>query len=209
MAYLEEVEQARRLKGGSFEVVQQIFGRNPTVDVNQEDSNSLRWTILAHSVTGKKDDVFRLLLSHPDIDPNTKDGLGYTAFDWACAFENLPALKMMLHDSRVRLGSTALRNAVLQGRLNVVGWWMASGREMDFGQGGDLVQLATDNLGKDLSVPVWNQLRIVSLLENFEKNPWSARAEVRRELEIDGEKLLTFLLFVPADLFLGMNPQIF
>ena len=86
--------------------------------------------------------VIPLLLAHPDIDVNLKDVDGWTPFSYAC-FERLSCVRELLKDSRVNvnepddLGQTPLHRTARYGSLDVIQWWIASGREMDLGRPGE------------------------------------------------------------------------
>ena len=89
----------------------------------------------------------------------------------------------MLKDSRVKVnepkdnGCTPLCVAARYGHLDVIEWWIASGREMDLGKPGDVD--TTDAIGgaKDDG-----EKEVVTLLERFQENPVKTRLQVRLEI---------------------------
>ena len=91
-----------------------------------------------------------LLLAHPDIDVNLKDIYGETPFFGACG--GYPScVGEMLKDSRVKVNEpnddreTPLWYAAYSGYLDVIKWWIASGREINLGTPGDVDK--TDAIG--------------------------------------------------------------
>ena len=94
----------------------------------------------------------------------------------------------MLKDSRVKVnepdnyGRTPLWWAASIDRLDVIKWWIASGKEMDLGKPGDIDK--TDAIGaakKD------GKTEVVSLLERFKSDAAKTMSEVRKELGITGQ----------------------
>ena len=86
----------------------------------------------------------------------------------------------MLKDSRVKVnepdkyGTTPLWHAAANGHLEIIKWWVASGRERDLGKPGDVYK--TDAIG------VAKETEVVTLLERFEGDASQTRSEVRKEL---------------------------
>ena len=89
----------------------------------------------------------------------------------------------MLKDSRVKLnetdmdGLTPLWWAARSGYLDVIKWWIASGREMDLGTPGDIDK--TDAIG---AAKIYGRTEVVTLLERFKENPMETRHQVRVEI---------------------------
>jgi len=119
--------------------------QDPGFDVNEvQDGNG--WTLLHHACDESdiRSAVIPLLLAHPGINVNVKDIFGQTPFYCACRYGLTSYVREMLKDSRVKVnepsknGWTPLRFAAYYGRLDVIKWWIASGREMDLGTSGDL-----------------------------------------------------------------------
>ena len=77
-----------------------------------------------------------------------------------------------------RLHSGAARN----GYLDVIKWWIASGREMDLGTPGDVDK--TDAIGVAKN---WGRTEVATLLERFKNDASKTRSEVRKELGINGQ----------------------
>jgi len=101
-------------------------------------------TLLHHACLGdSRSAVIPLLLVHPDIDVNVKTKCGETPFYFAC-YGRPSCAREMLKDSRVKVnephnnGDPPLYHAARYGHLDVIKWWIASGREIDLGTPGDV-----------------------------------------------------------------------
>jgi len=92
-------------------------------------------------------------------------------------------VRLLLKDSRVKVnegnkyGETTLRYAAFRGHLDVIKWWIASGREMDLGQPGDVGK--TDAIGITKKE---GKTEVVTLLERFESDVVQTRHAMRLEL---------------------------
>jgi len=128
--------------------------------------------------------VISLLLAHPDIDVNAKTIFdGCTPFYYACAHGYPSCVREMLKDSRVKVnepnrnGYPPLFCAAYFGHLDIIKWWIASGRQMDLGKPGDIDK--TDAIG---GAKIYGRTKVVSLLERFKENPEETRYVVRVKL---------------------------
>ena len=65
----------------------------------------------------------------------------------------------------------------MRGRLDIIKWWIASGREIDLGTPGDVDK--TDAIGV---AKRYGRTEVVTLLERFKENPDETRHAVRVEL---------------------------
>ena len=89
----------------------------------------------------------------------------------------------MLKDSRVKVnepdsaGWTPLYCAAYTGSLDVIKWWIASGKEMDLGKPGDVDK--TDAIG---GAKKEGETEVVTLLEKFKSDATKTRHAVRVEL---------------------------
>ena len=132
--------------------------------------------------------VIPLLLAHPDIDINVKNSSGSTPFSYACLGGDTSCVREMLKDSRVKVnepsndGWTPLWRAAAHGHLDIIRWWIASGREMNLGKPGDVEK--TDAIG---GAKKWFKKEVVTLLERFKSDAAKTRSEVRMELGINGQ----------------------
>ena len=127
--------------------------------------------------------VIPLLLAHPDIDVNVKTKFGATPFYFACVTGSTSCVREMLKDSRVKVnernnsGHAPLWSAASNGYLDIIKWWIASGREMDLGIPGD-VEYADVIAGAKEE----GRTEVVTLLERFKENLEETRYQVRVEL---------------------------
>ena len=146
--------------------------------MHQQESG---WTLLSQACATGKDSVIPLLLAHPDIDVNAKDVNGWTPLLWACRFGFPSCVRELLKDPRVKLnefrhgGFTPLWYAANHGELDVIKWWIASGREMDLGtpgKWGDVIGMAKK----------FRKTEVVTLLERFKSDTAQTRHAMRVEL---------------------------
>ena len=119
--------------------VQAILRNNPTINVNWKDVYGN--TALHLACHEGHDSIVTILLAHPDIDVNQKNNDGRTPFIMVCWFGKISCARLLLNDSRVNLrepdrDSTPLWLAADSAYLDIIRWWIASGREMDLGQTG-------------------------------------------------------------------------
>ena len=167
---------------GDAKKLAELMRQDPGFKVNMK-RNEKGWTLLHCACReSHRSAVIPLLLAHPDIDVNVKDTNGDTPFSYSCN-GRASCVREMLKDSRVKVnepnkyGWTPLRRAALNGRHDVIKWWIASGREMDLGKPGDIDK--TDAIGaakKD------GKTEVVSLLERFKSDAAKTRHDMRVEL---------------------------
>jgi len=174
------------IEEGDARKLAELMRQDPGFKVNKAvDGNGN--TLLHDACGGIRDrsPVIPLLLAHPDIDVNTKNAYGTTAFFCACGGirDRPPSLREMLKDSRVKVnepndyGHTPLWNAAFWGHLNVIKWWIASGREMDLGKPGDVDK--TDAIGKAKKE---GKTEVATLLERFKSDATQTRQATRVEI---------------------------
>jgi len=137
---------------------------------------------LACKDSGHFPPVIPFLLAHPDIDVNAKNKYGKTPFYFAC-FGRTSCVREMLKDSRVKVndsdndGITPLWVAATFGHLDIIRWWIASGREMDLGKPGDVDKSDVIGVAKK-----WRKTEVATLLERFKSDPSQTRLAMRLEL---------------------------
>ena len=169
------------VKEGNPKKLSELIRQDPGFKVNIRDGYGV--TLLHHACfEDSRSAVIPLLLAHPDIDVNVKDRGGFTAFMNACSKGSTFCVREMLKDSRVKVnepdnnGHTPLWRAARHGHLDVIKWWIASGREMDLGTPGndetDAIMVAKER----------GMTEVVALLERFMENPVETRHAVRLEL---------------------------
>ena len=166
---------------GDAKMLAELMRQDPGVNVNQQDEDG--WTLLHYACYGQsRSAVIPLLLAHPDIDPNVKTKYGSAAFYFACK-GRLSCVREMLKDSRVKVnesssdGETPLFWAARYGFLDIIKWWIASGREMDLGKPGDIHK--TDAIA---AAKKYGKAEVVTLLERFKENQEETRHVIRVEL---------------------------
>jgi len=167
--------------GGHAKKVAELIRQYPGFDVNL-DQNGDGLTLLHYACRDSSlSAVIPLLLAHPDIDVNAKDSGGETPFFHACADEHASCVREMLKDSRVKVnepdndGITPLSFAAAHGSLDIIWWWIASGREIYLGEPGDILSDA-------ISVAKMNgRDEVVTLLERFKSDAAQTRLAMRVE----------------------------
>ena len=173
------------VENGDVRELAELMRQDPGFEVNMavhEDGA----TILHHAcLQDSRSAVIPLLLAHPGIDVNLKDRDGYTPFYFACC-GHTSCVREMLKDSRVKLneppknGWTPLYRAAYHNHLDIIRWWIASGREIDLGTPGDVDK--TDAIG---AARKNGETEVATLLERFKENPGETRHQVRLEIRRD------------------------
>jgi len=170
------------VKKGDVKELAELIRQDPGFNVNLDQDGD--WGTLLHYAcdNGSRSAAIRLLLAHPDIDVNVKTKDGATPFYLACG--GYPSCaRLLLKDSRVKLnepfkiGYTPLWHAACNGHLDVIKWWIASGREMNLGKPGD--DTKTDAIG---GAKKYRKTLVVILLERFKGNQGETRHAVRLEI---------------------------
>jgi len=172
------------VENGNAEELAELMRQDPGFNVNME-LDDYGHTLL-HCACGGGDRSFHvipLLLAHPGIDVNLKDIYGWTPFFFACSTGYTSCAREMLKDSRVEAneptndGETPLWRAAYYGHLDVIKWWIASGREMDLGKPEDVEK--TDAIGM---AKMYGYTELVTLLERFKSDAAQTRYAMRVEV---------------------------
>jgi len=169
---------------GNAKKLAELMRQDPGFDVNMDQNVSGGHTLLHYACYGdSRSPVIPILLAHPDIDVNVKEHYGWTPFFAACHNGNTSCVREMLKDSRVKVNkpasseSSPLRRVAVNGHLDVIKWWIASGREMDLGNPGDIY--TTDAIG---AAKRSENTEVVTLLKIFKSDASKTRHAVRVEL---------------------------
>jgi len=180
----------QEIKWGNVAAVKKILRGNPSLSINWRRSGD-GWSALhLASATGNQD-LVTIVLAHPVINVNVETTQGDTPFMLACLNGHTATARLLLKDSRFVKpnqpgsgGFSPLRNVAYGGHLDIIIWWIVSGREMDVGQRGnektDAIEAARSQGKSD----------VVSTLERFVANPPQARDQLKRMLEIAGKRLV-------------------
>ena len=190
------------VESGNVKSVAEMMRQDPGFKVNMAVDGK-GWTLLHYACQGRsRSAVITLLLAHPDIDVNAKSNGGCTPFFSACGGRPSCA-REMLKDSRVKVnepnnsGPTPLWRAAYEGHLDVIKWWIASGREMDLGEPG---KWCTDAIG---SAKKYGKTEVASLLERFKSDAAQTKHAMRVELGWDDElaaEVFALVVFVSDEL---------
>jgi len=170
------------VQSGDAKKLAELMGQDPGFNVNGLDEYG--WALLHYACdSDSRSPVIPLLLAHPDIDVNLKDQNGWTPFNTACIIGTTSCVRLLLKDSRVMVNECTkdepppLWYVAGNGHLDVINWWVASGREMDLGKPEDVYE--TDAIGVSKKIGF---AEVATLLERFKDNPVEARHEMRVEL---------------------------
>ena len=162
-----------------MEEVKEFLVNNPILDCNWRDGNDC--TALFSACRAGSDIVVSILLIHPGVDVNLKNNHGRTPFMIACD-GHTSCVRELLKDSRVKVNEpnnnryTPLWIAAAGAHLDVIKWWIASGREIDLGKPGEW---ETDAIGEAKENGKTN---VVTLLQRFKNDPAKTRHAVRLEI---------------------------
>ena len=185
---------------GDAKELAELMRQDPSFNVNRVVDEYGRTLLYAACLESSRSPVIPLLLAHPDIDVNLTDISESTPFYRACQYGHTSCVRELLKDSRVKVneasgvGFTPLWAAAAFGHLDIIKWWIASGRELDLGTPGDLNQ--TDAIGKAKDR---GRTEMVTLLERFKENPAEARHIVRVQLGLVDEpaaEMFALVVFV-------------
>jgi len=167
---------------GDASKVAELLRQDPGFKVNLRLGGG-GWTILHYACNESiSSPVIPLLLALPGIDVNLKSRHGFTPFYYACYNGCTPCVREMLKDSRVKVnepdndGHPPLWQAAANGHLDVIKWWIASGKEMDLGTPGEFM---TDAIGAGTRR---HKTEAVTLLESFQSDATKTRHAMRVEL---------------------------
>jgi len=155
---------------------------------------------LSDACYGGHDAIVSIALAHPDVDVNRKFSRADHPLYAACARQSTSCVLLLLKDSRVNpnertcSGYTPLWRAARVGNLDIIRWWIASGREMDLGKPGDVCTDAIRKARKN------GKTKVVALLERFKSDAAKTRSEIRKELGINGQYYYLFISFSVHDL---------
>jgi len=171
-------------KGDAKEMAE-LMRQDPGFNVNKDHGDGHGRTLLHQACSGdSRSAVIPLLLAHPDINVDLdEDFTRSTPFHWACRLGRASCVREMLKDSRVRVNqrndarNTPLWHAASNGYLDVIKWWIASGREMDLGKPGEVDE--TDAIG---AAKKTGKTELVTLLERFKNDAARTRHAMRVEL---------------------------
>jgi hypothetical protein len=189
---------------GRLEEAKGILHQNPDFKVNWKNKDGSDWTGLHMACARGHSSIVSLLLAHPDIDVNSKSKWGSTPLSRACCGGRFSVIELLLKDRRVLInapsdnGSTPLSVAAYGGHLEVIKAMIASGRELDLGQPGEVNR---DAIGE---AKLNGKTEVVSLLERFRDLPDQTRHELRKELgwhDVLAAEAFALVIFLCDDYF--------
>ena len=158
---------------GNVEEAKGLLMINPKLDVN---------FAFCVACENGPEAIVSILLAHPAINVNLKNRYGGTPFNSACRKGRTSCVRLLLKDQRVEInepdsiGHTPLYWAASGGFLDIVRWWVASGRKMDVGTPPAARMIA---IGKEQRK---RRAEVETLLGRFHENPNETRHATRVEL---------------------------
>jgi len=223
-------------RNGNVPLVEEILRDNSTLDVNWKNGLDNGMTALLAACECGRDAVVAILLAHPGTNVNVKDSAGQTPFEWACYSGSTLSVRLLLKDPRILVnepaydGRTPVRQAACNGNVDVIKWWIASGRDLNLGRPGhfpsDAIMEARNhrNVLRPHQEPQrMRKTKVATLLERFKENPVGTRFDVRMGLGLRAEiaaELFALVVFVsdgilrrpqmetPATRFFGIATQL-
>jgi len=177
--------RAAVLSGDARKLAELLIRQDPGFDVNNQAGDG--FSLLHHACCeSHRSAVLPLLLAHPDIDVDVKNNGAGTPLCYASGKGLTSRVREMLKDSRVKVnennnGYTLLYWAAHNGHIDIIKWWIASGREVDLGKPGEVKRPDAVGIAMERG-----HAGVVTLLERFQENPVETRGEVRKELGITG-----------------------
>lgn len=115
-------------------------------------------------------EIVALLLARPDIDVNQLNKYDSRPLITACNMGNTSCVRLLLEDSRLEIEGIPCYGAIVDGHLETIKWYIASGRQLDLGEILEYKRLR----------PLDHQMS--SLLRRFKDHPDNTRYRVRLEL---------------------------
>jgi len=118
---------------GDVEEVKEILRNHP--HFGSEGVDRFGRTAIYYACSHDYDSIVSLFLTHPGIDVNQNSADLGTPFMDACQQGQICCAMLFLKDSRVKVnepnstGYTPLRQAAGNGHLDIIRWWIASGRD--------------------------------------------------------------------------------
>jgi hypothetical protein len=163
----------------------QILAGNPELDINWK--NARGQTPLQYSCAKDLVNITEWLLAQRKINVAVVNTSGASVFMIACGVLNSGCAKVLIEDRRIDLnkpnnsGTTPLVLAITRGNIELIKWWIASGREIDLGDPWTPSDSAEAVRGS-------GNAEIFVLLERYREDPVKTRRQVRSELGVHEEK---------------------
>jgi len=175
-------------KSGSLGEVQDLLRTHPEVNVNWSDEDDDGDTGLHWAARKDNSPMMTLLLAHPGVEVNSRNGAGLTPFYVACIYDSHDCIRLLLADPRANInlpdfaGYTPLSASTYEGHMTAIKLLIASGRDLSVS--GD----ADDEAGDAMMVAEkQGKVLIADLLRGFRENPARARYHARLQLGYHGE----------------------
>ena len=165
-------------------------------------ASSPGWTALHAACEGDHHGIVSILLAHPDIEVNFHSE-GITALVVACRSGSSDCAALLLQDAHVNVNlssrsHTQFREAVENGHIAVVRWWIALEKPVTTSDLQDLEepQRTDAETGETFRNRLERRAAVKSLLDQFKLDHEKTRRQIQGELNISGSIFLSFL-FLP------------
>ena len=125
--------------------------------------------------------VVRVLLEHPNIDPNRRSRDGKTPFHLACIKENAAVMELLLRHPQTQpnipsgLPVFPIDHLIVLGSFESLQMWIASGKPLELGEQGT----QTDKI---LMAQRWKYRAAYDLLLQYRTNPEQTVEKVREQI---------------------------
>jgi len=178
-----------------------ILRNNPAIDVNWSDRAGN--TLLHRACKENCLAIVQLLLDNPAIDVNRQNNTYLTPFYLALRENRASLVYLLLRDSRVNVNNaddynhTPLKWAVIWGSIDLIEWWIASGREVE--PVDQCIRTAMDR-GRKM---------VTNLLQRMMENPKQVRHELRVKLgwyDAEAADLFALVVFLSDGLLRVKRP---
>ena len=183
-------------KGSPFEV-SQILLTNPEVDLTWTNTEFLDWTPLHTAVANGHIDVVRVLLSHPNIDVNTRKAVeGTSVLSWAVYQRLYDIVELLLHDARVDVNQA--NDNDFTPMVWAVHWGNSENFELLIGSGRELEMGGPDRPAADALAWAAKRRKPVAAqwIQDYKIDPQAARVKARQARGITGKAITPTTLFV-------------
>ena len=213
-----EEELRVSIQYNAIDRVRQILSENPSLNVNTLDSDLFSERPPLHDACERGHaEIAALLLAHPGVNVNQRDGLGRVPLYWACQEGRLEVVKLLLCDPRVdcniadNSSQTSLWIAASwNNHVSVVQWMVAlHGATLDLETKGKWTQ------GKYSPSEIalrehFEDLSIHELLDRLHKDRAATQRAVRIELGLSPTleaELFAVIVFLCDDLLKLVEPS--
>jgi len=197
--------------GHLFIVLVKLLLNDQRIDINKVSDG---WTPFYVACLNGRIEIVKLLLNDQRVDINKTNRFGETPFGIACFEQHTDVVKLLLNDQRLDVNKAEKYNRTpfcivcRYGHIEIVKYLLACRREIDINQKdgdgktgldiarnkGNVEKKNWDN-EEDFKNKKRNYLKIVELIESFERNQNETRIKLRIELGFAGKFIYSYHYF--------------